>query len=313
MKPTSTRHVSTLWCLQYAYKEALDGHLVATSFAVVSVAAIVFAILGPMGMEENLGVVQRFALVGLCCAVCWPLCHGLSAAILYLVRKQPPMQIAVSCAVGALFMAIPCSFTAVAVYALFDTSVAVRDNLLEVYLNVVVLVLACSAPIHYVACHRAKLREAGVPRKDRAATRFPQPPQLTDGNDELRDRFFERLPDVVGHDVVYLGVSGHYVQVVTAAGSCLILMRLADAVRALGDLGMQVHRSYWVARRHVVGTVHRDDRMLVRVTGQHEVPVSRTYIADVRAAISPAKKKRPSVPLPSVPLESGPPGEQASD
>ena len=307
MKPTSTnRYVSTLSCLQYAYTEALDGHLIATSFGVASVGAVVFAILGPMGMEENLGVVQRFVLVGLCCALCWPLCHGLSASILYLMRKRPPLQIALACAVGALFMAIPFSFTAVAIYGLFDPSVAIRDSLSEVYLNVAVLLFACSAPIYYVACHRAKLREAGVPQKDRAATRVPQPPPLTDGNVELRDRFFDRLPDAVGHDVVYLGVSGHYVQVVTAAGSCLILMRLADAVRALGDLGMQVHRSYWVARRHVVGTVSRDDRMLVRVTGQHEVPVSRTYIANVRAAVWPAREKRSAVPL-----EGGPPASSS--
>ena len=307
MKPTSTnRYVSTLSCLQYAYREALDRHLIAMSFGVVAVGAVVIAILGPMGMEENLGVVQRFVLVGLCCAVCWPLCHALSAAILYLMRKQPPLQIAVGCGIGALFMAIPCSFTTVAIYGLFDTSVAIRDNLLEVYLNVTVLLLACSALIHYVACHRAKLREAGVPRKDGADTRVAQPPPLADGNVELRDRFFDRLPDAVGHDVVYLGVSGHYVQVVTATGSCLILMRLADAVGALGDLGMQVHRSYWVARRHVVGTVRRDDRMLVRVTGQHEVPVSRTYIANVRAAVWPAREKRSAVPL-----EGGPPASSS--
>ena len=53
--------------------------------------------------------------------------------------------------------------------------------------------------------------------------------------------------------MVYANVSGHYLQVVTTAGTCLVLMRLSDAVLALGDAGMQVHRSYWVSHRHIDG------------------------------------------------------------
>ena len=66
-------------------------------------------------------------------------------------------------------------------------------------------------------------------------------------------------------------------------------MRFADAVATLGGLGIQVHRCYWVAHRHVIGTLGRDDRMLVRVTGRHELPVSRTHLANVRAAVSTRK------------------------
>ena len=42
----------------------------------------------------------------------------------------------------------------------------------------------------------------------------------------------------------------------TTAGSTLVLMRFADAVAALeGAGGLRVHRSYWVAKKHVTGTV----------------------------------------------------------
>ena len=90
---------------------------------------------------------------------------------------------------------------------------------------------------------------------------------------------------MLGEDIVYLGVSGHYLNVVTTAGSHPVLMRLSDAVAALGGRGMRVHRSYWVAFRHLTGTVRRDARTLVCVTGGEEVPVSRTYAAAVRAAV----------------------------
>ena len=68
-------------------------------------------------------------------------------------------------------------------------------------------------------------------------------------------------------------------------GSTLVLMRFVDAVGELdGAGGLRVHRSYWVASNHVEGTARRNGRTTLRLTGGHEVPVSRTYMAAVRAA-----------------------------
>jgi len=103
---------------------------------------------------------------------------------------------------------------------------------------------------------------------------------------ELIKRFLDRIPDSLGTDVVYLSVSGHDIDVVTTEGSCLVQMRFADAVATLGDLGIRVYRSHWVAYRHIIASVRRDGRMFVRVTGPREIPVSRSYLQRVRAAIS---------------------------
>lgn len=56
-------------------------------------------------------------------------------------------------------------------------------------------------------------------------------------------------------------------------GTAVVLMRLSDVARALEGQGMQTHRSYWAAYRHVV----------LHLTGGHRVPVSRSFRADVRA------------------------------
>ena len=62
-------------------------------------------------------------------------------------------------------------------------------------------------------------------------------------------------------------------------------MRFADAVAELDGVGgLRVHRSYWVARRHVVCADRSHGRTTLRLTGGHEVPVSRTYMAAVRGA-----------------------------
>ena len=84
--------------------------------------------------------------------------------------------------------------------------------------------------------------------------------------------------------MIYLKVSGHYITVVTTAGAGILLMRFADAVAELEGAGMQVHRSFWVAFRHVTAVEQREGRTVVCLTGGEVVPVSRTFVAAVRAA-----------------------------
>ena len=111
--------------------------------------------------------------------------------------------------------------------------------------------------------------------------------------------FLDRLPPQLGRDVVYLKVSGHYLEVVTTLGSGVILQRLMDAVRELGSRGMQTHRSYWVAHRHVRYFVRRERRTMLHLTGDYEVPVSRTFLPEVRLRM---KGTPPRAPLRRRPL-----------
>ena len=116
-----------------------------------------------------------------------------------------------------------------------------------------------------------------APAGRRSATR----PPLT----ASQARFHDRLSHAVSRDIIYLKADDHYVNVRTSAGSCLVRKRFANAVADLGALGVQVHRSYWVAHRHMVTTVRRDGRTMLRVTGGEYVPISRPYLATVRDAL----------------------------
>ena len=115
----------------------------------------------------------------------------------------------------------------------------------------------------------------------------PEPPT------ESQARFYERLSRAVSRDIIYLRADDHYVHVHTSGGACLVRKRFANAVADLGALGMQVHRSYWVAHRHMITTVRRDGRPVLRVTGGENLPISRPYLAAVRAALD-AKQGRPA-------------------
>jgi hypothetical protein len=98
-------------------------------------------------------------------------------------------------------------------------------------------------------------------------------------------RFLDRLPPELGSDLIALEMEDHYVRAHTALGSGLVLLRLSDALAELGAVeGMQVHRSWWVAR-HAVKDVARHGRnvRLVLDTGI-EAPVSRANVSVLRDA-----------------------------
>ena len=100
-----------------------------------------------------------------------------------------------------------------------------------------------------------------------------------------RGNLFNLLPGRLGNDLVFIKSEDHYLEVHTTVGSTLIKMRFSDAVAELGDRGMQVHRSYWVATGHVVRTARNGKRTMLRLTGDREVPVSVTHLRAVRALL----------------------------
>ena len=91
--------------------------------------------------------------------------------------------------------------------------------------------------------------------------------------------FLERLPvKFRTADLHAISSEDHYLRVHTSLGEELILMRLADAVRELtGADGLQVHRSWWVAKAGVTDEKRVDGRSLLVLPSGTEVPVSRSY------------------------------------
>ena len=283
-----------IWWARYAYREYFRWPLIRVSLGIMTASLLIFAVLGPLGMDDRMGALQRLAFVTFCGVICWPVCHALSGATLYVGRSLAPIRILFVFIAGTLFTALPCTAVVLMAFDLFQAGGDIDFTLTEVYMNTAVAALACRGVVYYVACQRARVTQAaergsGLVAPDRvtAASRAVAAPPGPVG--DSREALFERLPGMLGRDIVYISVSGHYLNVLTTEGSCLILMRLADAVASLGELGIRVHRSYWVAHRHIVAVQRLDGRMMLRLTGGHEVPVSRTYRAAVNAAVSKAR------------------------
>lgn len=98
--------------------------------------------------------------------------------------------------------------------------------------------------------------------------------------------FLDRLPvRLRAADLWAVESEDHYLRVHTSAGSELILMRLADAVRELSCLeGLQTHRSWWVAKQGLADVVKGDGKLALKLKSGAEAPVSRTYLKTVKDA-----------------------------
>lgn len=97
-------------------------------------------------------------------------------------------------------------------------------------------------------------------------------------------KFLERLPlKLRGAEVWAVEAEDHYLRLHTSKGQDLILMRLADAVDELAGIeGMQVHRSWWVARDAIAGARRGDGRATLTLKDGSQVPASRTYARSLR-------------------------------
>ena len=95
----------------------------------------------------------------------------------------------------------------------------------------------------------------------------------------------DRLPARLGRDLLCLKMEDHYVRAHTAKGSDLVLMPMKDAIAELAGVeGMQVHRSWWVAKAAVVQAVSEGRNISLRLSNGLDAPVSRASVARLRAA-----------------------------
>lgn len=95
----------------------------------------------------------------------------------------------------------------------------------------------------------------------------------------------KQLPPRLGRDVLCLQMEDHYVRIHTPRGSTLVLSPLRRAIEAVGELeGLQVHRSWWVARHAVESVAYEGRKLRLRLTGGIEAPVARNQVARLKAA-----------------------------
>lgn len=227
-----------------------------------------FAFTGPFGTYDTLGPLGRVAYWSVALGVNWLVCASVNMLTLRAMARASWPRRAFAVAGANVLAAVPGTGVVFTAETLFRPGYLDSGLLPTAYLSVVVVMLAISGLVLVVS----------------RAWR-PGSAAVADVTGAGAERFLDRLPEKVGRDIVCLSMADHYVEVFTTEGSTLILMRFADALSELESAdGLRVHRSHWVSRGHVTGATRRNGRTILVLTGGREVPVSRGYLADVRAA-----------------------------
>lgn len=98
--------------------------------------------------------------------------------------------------------------------------------------------------------------------------------------------FAAHLTTAAFSDVVALEAQDHYIRAHTGRGHELILYRFRDAIHEISpDIGVQTHRSFWVRRSAITELVSNGYQHTLILSTGARVPVSRSHLNDVRAAI----------------------------
>ncbi len=100
-------------------------------------------------------------------------------------------------------------------------------------------------------------------------------------DDDPREQFLATLPKALGRDLIAVSSDMHYLHVHTTTGKCMVLGTLRDVADALGDTGLRVHRSHWVAHAHVRRIARRGSSWECQMSNDLKIPVSRRKQAEV--------------------------------
>lgn len=93
--------------------------------------------------------------------------------------------------------------------------------------------------------------------------------------ESARAQFISRLPESLGTNVIAISSDLHYLHVYTDLGHCMILGSLQQAADCMGDSGMRVHRTHWVARRAIVKIVKHGQQWHCLLSNDLKIPISR--------------------------------------
>lgn len=222
-------------------------------------AGMALAFLGPFGTYADFAPAERWTYWVVLTLLMWAQTaaahHALRLAAA--VRRLPRL---VQAALAALAGALPTTFEVAYAEGLLRVGgVLTPRSLAETYAYVATIALGLFAPLVWL---------------DRPRAAVPAEPVLQGTG----------LPRELRGPPIALSAEDHYLRVHAAAGDSLIHYRFSQAVRELGELGVQVHRSWWVAKG-AVRRVERDgERHVLILDRDLRVPVSRTYVLAAREA-----------------------------
>lgn len=245
----------------------------ASLFRGTTIAGLLFGIVGPYGSFLARPTSRLFYWTMLFWAgtlILWPAVVG--GLRIGMRRGFPPWFTG---AVAVLLASIPLAGVAAAGCYLFWPVHASGIRPIEWYIQTVVIAMpAATIALWY---------ETGRPQLPRMASGLG----LSSRRDTMRAASSTRsrsLPSHLVEAALCLQMEDHHVRVHTVGRSFMHLVPLRQVAEELGpDRGLQVHRSWWVARAAVRDWEEADRSIILTLTNGMRVPVARNRVAVLRA------------------------------
>jgi len=113
----------------------------------------------------------------------------------------------------------------------------------------------------------------------------PQPAAAEAATDASSTPLLDRIPPAIGRQLVVVQSDLHYLLVRSTRGTATVLGSIAELESELGDRGLRVHRSFWVAVDQVRKVRRTARGWFCIMSDQSKVPISRRRIATVKERI----------------------------
>ncbi len=117
-----------------------------------------------------------------------------------------------------------------------------------------------------------------IPRGYESTNGYSRPMTASESGTK-QPAFIARLPVYIEvSEILAIKAEQHYIRVLTHEREYMVLYRFSDAVSQLdGDQGLQVHRSWWIARNAIQSMQQSAKKFIVVLSNGAEVPVSTPY------------------------------------
>jgi hypothetical protein len=242
---------------------------------------LLFGIIGPFGSYPANLFTRTAYWAGLFVAgtlLLWP---AVATAAVIGPAKGFPLSFA--CTIAVLAGAIPLAMLAAGGGHLFWPVRASGMRALEWYGQTALIALPLSAGALWLERHHYGAARVRDPASVAAQTTAYEPPR--------------RLPDHLLENALCLQMEDHHVRIHAHHRSWLQLATMREAIDQIDPArGLQVHRSWWVARTAVRDVVEDGRTVRLRLANGIEVPVARSRIATLRSEgwLQPASESDPA-------------------
>jgi hypothetical protein len=258
-------------------------NLVIDSLIVVLI-GIMLAILGPFGTFEQPFAIRLIYWVGL--LVAGQLVYMANARLLIAAATRWDLPDALVWLGAAIFGSVPMTaLVAIVNRAAFGMYPRTADQWLSFYFLVLIISFIITGVMWLVSTRRNAMEPSGrlapvtVEPAPQPVAAEPAPQPSATG-----PRLLERVSQAKRGILYALESEDHYVRVHMDTGSELVLIRLRDAILETDGLeGLQVHRSWWVARQGVAEPVQDGRSIVLNLKTGTQAPVARASVADLEA------------------------------